>query len=146
MKFASSVAVVVVFAVALLCVPASAGSCHGTPVPPAVKSEPVDQPIPATHVGVAVDVETASPAAVTTSVLVNGEEVAAKPAVQSGGGAPSPIAAVSMGSARRNARKDKRATIHEARDLQRAARLGGKATEAANQAAVNERVRQAYAQ
>lgn len=128
------------------CAPASAGSCHGTPAPAPVKSEPVDQPTPATHVGVAVDVETAAPAAVTTSVLVNGEQVSGPPAVKSGGAGASPVAGVSMGAARRNARNTKRATIHEARDLHRAARLGGKASEAANQAAVNDRVRQAYGQ
>jgi hypothetical protein len=140
----SFVAAVCVSVVAcLVAASAHAGSCHGTPP---MQTAPVQEstPVEPTHVGVSVDVETPSPAGVATAVVVNGQEVTASPtgevprAGAAGGGD------VSLGAAVRNARREKRATIREAADQRRAGRFSRKASEAAAEAAVNDRVRRAY--
>jgi hypothetical protein len=135
MRFLATFFVVsLVFGMAASC---HAGSCHGTPSKAAtpVAVEP-------THVGVSVDVETPTPAGVETSVQVNGEAVT--PVGCAPAAKPSAVGDVGFGAAVRNARREKRATIREASDTRRAKRFAGKASEAAAEAAVNERVRQAY--
>jgi hypothetical protein len=120
-----------------------AGStCHGK------KKEPAPQPTlaePVSHVEVDVNVETATPANVEASVLVNGQPAGGgSPAAAAAPGAPEAVESVSVLDARRNANRAARAAKHEATQAARAGRAARKAGQAAAQADVDGAVRKAY--
>jgi hypothetical protein len=100
---------------------AHAGTCHGTAKAPVVVKEEVD-----------VTVEVAEPATVTEKV-----EVVVAPT--------SVVASPSSGLlVRKNARKEKQATIAAAREGRRAARFAAKASDAVGQESREEAVMKAY--
>lgn len=121
-----------------------AGSCHGEKKKQ--QPTPVVEVAPVSNVDVDVNVQTATPANVEASVLVNGQPV--------GGGSPAQVAApaggsvpgggVSVRDARRNANRAARATKHAAVQERRATRAAVKSSQAESQAAVDDAAAQAY--
>jgi len=124
----------------LACVAVEAGSCHGTKKPKPVVVEQPTPAAPVSHVDVTVDVETATPADVEASVVVNGDDAT--------GGSTGAAAAEGGDSkrrdVRRNANREARATKAAGRAQHKAHKAAKRAGESAKQQAVDEAVSEAY--